>query len=68
MTVIFVTHSTSEATFLANRAVVLTSRPARVVTDLPINLPEKRHAMVRSSAEFARMTHGVYDALERGGA
>ena len=41
MTVIFVTHSTGEATFLANRAVVLSSRPARVVADLPVDLPRR---------------------------
>jgi NitT/TauT family transport system ATP-binding protein len=68
MTIIFVTHSTAEATFLANRAVVLTTRPARLAADLPIDLPEKRAASLRSTAEFAAVTHQIYDALERGGA
>jgi NitT/TauT family transport system ATP-binding protein len=68
MTVIFVTHSTAEATFLANRAVVLSSRPARIVADLPIDLPENRPASLRSSARFAEITHGIYGALDRGGA
>ena len=34
MTILFVTHSTAEATFLADRAVVLTRRPAQIVDDL----------------------------------
>jgi NitT/TauT family transport system ATP-binding protein len=68
MTVIFVTHSTAEAAFLANRAIVLSARPARLVADLPIALPEKRIASVRSSPEFAEITRQIYDALERGGA
>jgi NitT/TauT family transport system ATP-binding protein len=68
MTVVFVTHSTSEATFLADRAVVLSSRPARVVADLPINLPEQRLAALRSSPRFGEITRGIYDALEQGGA
>jgi NitT/TauT family transport system ATP-binding protein len=68
MTVVFVTHSTSEATFLANRALVLSSRPARTVADLPVDLPERRVASVRSSPQFAEMTRQIYDALERGGA
>ena len=68
MTVIFVTHSTSEATFLANRAVVLSRRPARVVADLPVDLPENRVAAVRSSPRFGEITRGIYEALEQGGA
>ena len=68
MTVIFVTHSTAEATFLANRAVVLSARPARLAADLPIELGEKRGAMIRSSPEFAAITRQIYDGLERGGA
>lgn len=68
MTVIFVTHSTAEATFLANRAVVLSARPARILTDLPIHLPESRQPDVRSSPQFGEITHQIYNALERGGA
>ena len=68
MTVVFVTHSTSEATFLADRAVVLSSRPARVVADLPIDLPEIRRSAERSSPRFAEITREIYDALEQGGA
>jgi NitT/TauT family transport system ATP-binding protein len=68
MTVIFVTHSTAEATFLASRAVVLSSRPARMVADLAIDLPEARRSAERSSPRFGEITHGIYEALERGGA
>jgi NitT/TauT family transport system ATP-binding protein len=68
MTVVFVTHSTGEATFLADRAVVLSSRPARVVADLPIDLPEIRRSAERTSPRFAEITREIYDALEQGGA
>jgi NitT/TauT family transport system ATP-binding protein len=68
MTVVFVTHSTAEATFLADRAVVLSSRPARVVEDLAIELPANRLAVLRSEAAFAATTRRIYAALERGGA
>lgn len=68
MTVVFVTHSTAEATFLANRAVVLTSRPARIVEDLGIDLPDLRTGPLRAAPEFAGITHRIYDALARGGA
>jgi NitT/TauT family transport system ATP-binding protein len=68
MTVVFVTHSTGEATFLADRAVVLSSRPARVVEDLAIELPASREAALRSDPQFAGITRLIYGALERGGA
>jgi NitT/TauT family transport system ATP-binding protein len=41
LTVVFVTHSISEAAFLANRAVVLARRGGRIKLDRRINLPER---------------------------
>jgi len=66
MTVLFVTHSTTEAAFLANRAIVLTPRPARMIEDFSLNLPEKRDADLRGSLPFAEATHRIYSALQRG--
>ena len=66
MTVIFVTHSISEATYLAQRAVVLTPRPARVVLDHSIELPVDRSGSIRTSSQFARQAGVLYEALRRG--
>jgi NitT/TauT family transport system ATP-binding protein len=65
LTVIFVTHSTGEAVFLADRAVALTSRPARVVQDRPIDLPRQRPAAIRGTAEFAAQTRFIFEALKQ---
>jgi NitT/TauT family transport system ATP-binding protein len=66
MTVLFVTHSIAEAAFLAERAVVLTRRPARVVLEHALDLPAHREAALRGDARFARETGVLYEALRRG--
>jgi NitT/TauT family transport system ATP-binding protein len=68
MTVLFVTHSTAEATFLADRAVALTRRPGKIVDDLRIDLPRSRDESLRSSPEFAAAGKRISDALRAGGA
>jgi NitT/TauT family transport system ATP-binding protein len=66
MTVVFVTHSTSEAVFLAERAIVLSRRPGRIVEDHQIELSDVRDADIRGTSEFAAQTRVLYDALRRG--
>jgi NitT/TauT family transport system ATP-binding protein len=68
MTVIFVTHSNAEAAYLAERCVVLSPRPARIVLDTPIELPRERLASLRSEARFANVLGPLYEALAKSGA
>jgi NitT/TauT family transport system ATP-binding protein len=65
MTVLFVTHSTAEAVFLAERAVVLSSRPGTVIADHAIALPMTRDPMLRATPAFAEQTRFIYTALEQ---
>ncbi|MGC4086642.1 MAG: ABC transporter ATP-binding protein [Polyangiaceae bacterium] len=67
MTVLFVTHSLSEAVFLAERALVFSRRPARVVLDQRIALERERPATVRTTLEFVQQTELLYRALEQHG-
>jgi NitT/TauT family transport system ATP-binding protein len=67
MTVLFVTHSINEASFLADRAIVFTKRPARIVLDHPLDLPAVRKAELRGEPAFARQGAILLEALKRGG-
>jgi NitT/TauT family transport system ATP-binding protein len=68
MTVLFVTHSLSEAAWLAERVVVFSPRPGRVVLDHTLELPRERTAALRLEPSFARQVQVLSEALERGGA
>jgi NitT/TauT family transport system ATP-binding protein len=59
-TILFVTHSVSEAVFLSNRVLVFSKRPARLLLDTPVNLPAKRDASLRTSPEFSRELKSIY--------
>jgi NitT/TauT family transport system ATP-binding protein len=68
MTVIFVTHSIGEAAYLADRAIVLTRRPARMVLDHELALPRQRPLELRTEPAFARQTRALFEGLQRGDA
>jgi NitT/TauT family transport system ATP-binding protein len=68
MTILFVTHSTIEAAFLADRAIVFSSRPATIVLDHKLDLPAQRIGSLRADSHFAQQTRVLFEALDRGGA
>ncbi len=54
MTIIFVTHSISEAAFLADRALVMTRRGGHIKLDRRIDLPAERDNTLRTSPALGR--------------
>ena len=68
-TVLFVTHSVSEAIFLSTRVVILAAHPGRVAHEMQIDLPWPRTAQTRESKAFeeqvthaSRLLRGVHQA------
>jgi NitT/TauT family transport system ATP-binding protein len=61
-TIIFVTHSVDEAVFLADRIVVLTTRPGRIKEIYTIDLPRPRD---RGDGKFIELRKTILDELEQ---
>jgi NitT/TauT family transport system ATP-binding protein len=64
MTVIFVTHSISEAAFLAQRAVVLARRGGKIKLDRLLDLPAERNDELRTDPRLGREMKMLLGAME----
>jgi len=62
-TVVMVTHSISEALFLADRVLVLTQRPGKVKLHLEVGLPRPRNDEMRYTAEFGKLARQLKEAI-----
>jgi NitT/TauT family transport system ATP-binding protein len=58
-TVVFVTHGIAEAVFLADKVVVFSPRPGRIVEVIDIDLPRPRKLSVRESPAFGAYTRHI---------
>jgi NitT/TauT family transport system ATP-binding protein len=58
-TVVFVTHSISEAIFLSDRIFVMSPRPGRIAEIMDIDLPRPRDLTVRDSARFSEYSRHI---------
>ncbi len=62
-TVVFVTHSISEAVFLSTRVIVMSPRPGRIAGVVEIDLPAQRTAETREAPRFFELVTQVRELL-----
>ena len=62
-TTVLITHSISEAIFLADRVLVMSSRPGSIIAEVEIDLPRPRHPRVRASAKFLELSARIHRLL-----
>lgn len=63
-TILFITHNLDEALILADRIVVLSSRPGRVKSIITNDLPRPRHVTAQLSPEYSEMKAKVWTEVE----
>ena len=63
LTVLFVTHDVEEAVYMSDRVAVMSNRPGRIKTIVPIGLPRPRTYAMTGSASFAELQRRVLDEI-----
>jgi NitT/TauT family transport system ATP-binding protein len=65
-TVLFVTHSIEEAIYLADRIIVLSSRPARIQRDIRVPFTRPRNEELKTGTEFLAVRREILGLLKHG--
>jgi len=62
-TVMFITHDVEEAVYLADRVIVLSTRPGRIQRELSIDLPRPRRQGMLAEPEFGKLVRELLAEL-----
>ncbi|MEN2740648.1 ABC transporter ATP-binding protein [Microbacterium sp. X-17] len=63
-TILFVTHSIDEALLLADRVIVMSGRPGRILDDIEVPFPRPRSRDARATAEFGALEERIWNLLK----
>jgi len=59
----FVTHDVDEAIFLADRVVVMSAAPGRIIADLDVELPRPRDPDIATNSAFVALKKTCLEAI-----
>jgi NitT/TauT family transport system ATP-binding protein len=62
--IIFVTHDIDEAIYLADRIIIMSASPGRIIDEIEVNLPRPRVGLTRSDPRFAKLHDRIWKVLE----
>jgi len=62
-TVLFITHQIDEAIYLADRVLVMSARPGKILTDIAIELPRPRELRIKRTAEFTALADQIWELI-----
>lgn len=66
LSTLLVTHDIDEAVFMADKVVVLSTRPARVVEEIGVDLPRPRDQLTtKETPDFLHLRHRVYTLVRQ---
>ena len=63
-TIVFITHDIDEAVFLADRVIVMSASPGRVLEIIPVDLPRPRPLTLRNHPGFVAYRERIWNLLE----
>lgn len=63
-TVVFVTHDVDEAVFLADRVLIMSAAPGRIIEDVKIDLPRPRSTDMASSPAYVQARQFCLDTIK----
>ena len=64
-TVVFITHSLTEAVYLADEVLVMSARPGRIIDRIPIDLPRPRNYEMMATDVFGRLRDRIWRQIRK---